>query len=130
MSRPLSAFALVAGLAAAQVGCHSCGDRPGQCTTARPRADAPFQTTGRDCGCGEAVGQPMTYGPEQVPAVLVPGGSPYPIPGGPLVPPSVELPMPAPSEMIRPPALPVPAPGDASLPYPTSPGVPVRGPNR
>jgi hypothetical protein len=132
MSRRLSAF-VVAALVAAQFGCQSscqssCGERRGLFTSHR-RSCAPCQTTGRNGGCFDAAtGQPCPCPPE---GTVLPGGSPYPIPGGSLpggaFPGGGELHMPAPSDMIRPPAVPVPAPGDASLPYPVYPGIPVRG---
>ena len=134
MSRRLSAFALAAGLVAAQFGCNSCGDRPGLFSS-RARCDTSGQPVGRGCGCFDAMtGQPVPCPPD-VPATLVPGGSPYPypipIPGGGLPPPTVELPMPGPADRIGPPAVPFPAPGDASLPFPIAPGVPVKvGPNK
>jgi hypothetical protein len=137
MARRLSAFALAAGLVAAQFGCHSrCDSRPGLFTS-RGGGCAPCQTVGRNTGCFDgATGQPCPCPPE-MPGALVPGG-PYPPPGvGPVpggaIPRPDELHMPAPSDLIRPPAVPIPAPppGDARLPFPATPGTPVRGgPNK
>ncbi len=135
MYRRLFALALAAGVLAAPTGCRtSCGDRPGLCTS-RARSEATGQTVGQGCGCFDAVtGQPVPCPPE-APGTLLPGGSPYPIPGG--LPPGAqpprfdELPMPGPADRIPNTAVPVPAPAGASLPYPVSPGVPVKvTPNR
>ena len=132
MSRRLSAFALMAGLVAAQAGCQSqCGQRHGLFSS-RARSEAPCQTVGRNTGCFDAAtGQPVPC-PSGVPATTVPGGGyPYPsinpAPGG-LMPRPDELHMP--NELIPRPAVPIPAPGDASLPFPAAPGVPVKGPNK
>jgi hypothetical protein len=131
MSPRLSAFALAAGLIAAQLGCNSCGDRPGWCTS-RARTQSAAVPVGRSSGCFDAVtGQPVPCPPE-APGAFAP--SPYPIPGAPGQR-FDELPMPSPADMIRPPAVPStappPPPGEASLPYPISPGVPVKaGPNK
>lgn len=129
MSRRLSAFAVVAVLAA-QFGCQSsCGERRGLFTS-RAKSDVPCQTVGQKGGCFDAAtGKPVPCPPEGV-GTVIPGGNPYPIPGpvpGGAYPRPNELHMPGPSDLIRPPAVPVPAPGDASLPYPASPGVPVKG---
>lgn len=130
MLRRLSAFAVVA-LVAAQFGCHSsCGERRGLFTSHSGKPCAPCQTVGRNGGCFDgATGQPCPCPPD-APGMLLPGGgSPYPI-GGPLPAPPVrpdELHMPNPTDLIPRPAVPVPAPGEGSLPYPVAPGVPVKG---
>ncbi len=138
MSRRLSALALVAGLVAAQAGCHSrCDSRPGV-LSGNSRSGAPCQTVGRNTGCFDAAtGQPVPCPPE-APVTLVPGSGPYPYPpisplpgGGGAAPRPNELHMP--TELIPRPAVPIPAPpgSDASLPFPASTGVPVKsGPNK
>ena len=138
MARRLSAFALAAGLVAAQFGCNSsqCNSRPGL-FTGHSNGCAPCQTAGRNTGCFDAAtGQPVPCPPD-APGMLMPGGpyppppvGPIPIPGG-AIPRPDELHMPQPTELIPRPAVPIPAPGDASLPFPAMPGTPVKGaPNK
>ncbi len=131
MSRRLSAFAVVAVIAA-QLGCSTsrCGERHGLFTS-RTKSDAPCRTVGQKGECFDAAtGKPVPCPPEGV-GMVIPGGNPYPIPGsglpGGAYPRPNELHMPGPADMIRPPAVPFPAPGEGSLPYPSSPGVPVKG---
>jgi hypothetical protein len=145
MSRRLFAVAFVAGLIAAQFGCHTCDRSASSASCAacssRTRANAPYQTAagqgavgqpvGLTGGCFDAVtGQPVPCPPD------VPG-SPYPIPGGSLpagpAPRGVELPMPLPSEQIPTPSQPYPAPAREGtlLPFPSAPGTPVKAaPNK
>jgi hypothetical protein len=130
MTRRLSAFAFASALLAAQLGCSSCGSRPGWFTSNTHKA--PCQTVGLSGGCFDAAtGQPCPCPPEAMGVLpgnaipTVPGGEFLPGPGG-----LPEGPMPAPSGTIPPPApaIPLPAPpgGDASLPFPTLPGTPVK----
>ena len=125
MFRRLSAFALAAGLLAAQFGCHTHCGRPGGLFSSSSR-NAPCQLTGKNTGCFDAAtGQPVPC-PPGVPATVVPGGSYPPISVGPPRP--DELHMPSPTDLIPSPALPSVAPpgSDAVLPVPTQPGVPVK----